>query len=135
VPVARHPVHRAQQDRGKVSVAFRGEKDAGYASTSKMITECAICLLLQDASNVAGIWTPGATMGEKLISRLVRNAGSPYKSRAKTERIAGERAPNRRRIFDPTLQIALRVSSFDLRSIVVGVLPVAFIKSNTFIGM
>jgi len=67
------------KDRGKISVAVRGDRDPGYGSTSKMITECAICLL-QDASDVAaGIWTPGAAMGEKLISRLVRNAGLTFK--------------------------------------------------------
>ncbi|UVO38276.1 saccharopine dehydrogenase NADP-binding domain-containing protein [Bradyrhizobium arachidis] len=67
------------KDRGKISVAVRGDRDPGYGSTSKMITECAICLL-QDASNVPpGIWTPGAAMGEKLISRLVRNAGLTFK--------------------------------------------------------
>jgi short subunit dehydrogenase-like uncharacterized protein len=67
------------KDRGKISVAVQGDKDPGYGSTSKMITESAICLL-QDASDVAaGIWTPGAAMGEKLISRLVRNAGLTFK--------------------------------------------------------
>jgi short subunit dehydrogenase-like uncharacterized protein len=63
---------------GSISVAVRGDKDPGYASTSKMITECAICLL-QDKSDVpAGIWTPGAAMGEKLVSRLVMNAGLTF---------------------------------------------------------
>ncbi|MDE5447074.1 NmrA family NAD(P)-binding protein [Bradyrhizobium sp. CSA207] len=66
------------KEHGKISVAVRGDKDPGYASTSKMITECAICLL-QDATDVpAGIWTPGAAMGEKLISRLVQNAGLTF---------------------------------------------------------
>ncbi|MCJ9699889.1 MULTISPECIES: trans-acting enoyl reductase family protein [unclassified Bradyrhizobium] len=69
----------SSKDRGKISVAVRGDRDPGYGSTSKMITECAICLL-QDASDVAaGIWTPGAAMGEKLIPRLVRNAGLTFK--------------------------------------------------------
>ncbi|MGL3107029.1 saccharopine dehydrogenase family protein [Bradyrhizobium sp. BR 1432] len=69
----------SNKDRGKIFVAVRGDRDPGYGSTSKMITECAICLL-QDASDVAaGIWTPGAAMGEKLISRLVRNAGLTFK--------------------------------------------------------
>jgi len=69
----------SSKDRGKISVAVRGDRDPGYGSTSKMITECAICLL-QDASDVAaGIWTPGAAMGERLISRLVRNAGLTFK--------------------------------------------------------
>jgi len=66
------------KDHGKISVAVRGDKDPGYASTSKMITECAICLL-QDSDVAPGIWTPGAAMGEKLITRLVRNAGLTFK--------------------------------------------------------
>jgi short subunit dehydrogenase-like uncharacterized protein len=67
------------KDRGKISVAVRGDRDPGYGSTSKIITESAICLL-QEANNVpAGIWTPGAAMGEKLISRLVQNAGLTFK--------------------------------------------------------
>jgi short subunit dehydrogenase-like uncharacterized protein len=65
------------KDHGKISVAVRGDKDPGYASTSKMITECAICLL-QDSNVAPGIWTPGAAMGEKLITRLVRNAGLTF---------------------------------------------------------
>jgi short subunit dehydrogenase-like uncharacterized protein len=70
------------KDHGRISVAVRGDKDPGYASTSKMITECALCLL-KDASDVAaGIWTPGAAMGEKLISRLVRNAGLTFRVEA-----------------------------------------------------
>ncbi|MBR0954911.1 saccharopine dehydrogenase family protein [Bradyrhizobium canariense] len=68
----------SSKDHGKISVAVRGDRDPGYGSTSKIVTECAICLL-QDASDVAaGIWTPGAAMGEKLISRLVRNAGLTF---------------------------------------------------------
>jgi len=69
----------SSKDRGKISVAVRGDRDPGYGSTSKMITECAICLL-EDASDVAaGVWTPGAAMGDKLIPRLVRNAGLTFK--------------------------------------------------------
>jgi short subunit dehydrogenase-like uncharacterized protein len=43
-----------------------------------MISECAICLL-RDAPEVpAGIWTPGAAMGHKLIKRLVDHAGITF---------------------------------------------------------
>jgi len=49
----------------KVRAAVKGDRDPGYGSTSKMISECAICLL-RDAADVApGIWTPGAAMGHK----------------------------------------------------------------------
>jgi short subunit dehydrogenase-like uncharacterized protein len=62
----------------QVRVAVRGDRDPGYGSTSKMIAECAICLL-RDAPEVpGGIWTPGAAMGHRLIKRLVDNAGLTF---------------------------------------------------------
>ena len=62
-------------DGRQVRVAVKGDRDPGYGSTSKMIAECAICLL-RDAPDVkAGIWTPGAAMGDRLIKRLVDHAG------------------------------------------------------------
>ena len=65
-------------DGRQVRVAVRGDRDPGYGSTSKMISECAICLL-RDAPEVpAGIWTPGAAMGDKLIKRLVEHAGITF---------------------------------------------------------
>ena len=58
-------------DGKQVRAAVKGDRDPGYGSTSKMISECAICLL-RDAPDVpAGIWTPGAAMGDRLIKRLV----------------------------------------------------------------
>ncbi|MCS3730159.1 saccharopine dehydrogenase family protein [Bradyrhizobium betae] len=65
-------------DGRQVRAAVRGDLDPGYASTAKMISECAICLL-RDASDVpAGLWTPGAAMQHKLIKRLVDNAGLTF---------------------------------------------------------
>ena len=62
----------------QVRVAVRGDRDPGYGSTSKMIGECAVCLL-RDAANVpAGIWTPGAAMGDRLIKRLTDHAGLTF---------------------------------------------------------
>ena len=54
-----------------------GDKDPGYASTSKMISEAALCLA-QDVDRTAtpgGIWTPMSAMGAKLIERLQTKAG------------------------------------------------------------
>jgi short subunit dehydrogenase-like uncharacterized protein len=59
----------------QVRVAVRGDRDPGYGSTSKMIAECAICLLRDTPEVPGGIWTPGAAMGNRLIKRLVDNAG------------------------------------------------------------
>ncbi len=65
-------------DGRQVRVSVKGDRDPGYGSTSKMIAECAICLL-RDAPDVpAGIWTPGAAMQERLIKRLVDNAGLTF---------------------------------------------------------
>ncbi len=53
-----------------------GDKDPGYGSTSKMITEAA--LTLNDTSRQTtpgGVWTPAAAMGDALIARLQERAG------------------------------------------------------------
>ncbi|MEA2899351.1 MAG: hypothetical protein QOJ84_4966 [Bradyrhizobium sp.] len=69
-------------DGRQVRVAVKGDRDPGYGSTSKMISECAVCLL-RDAPDVAGgIWTPGAAMGDCLIKRLVDNAGLTFEVEA-----------------------------------------------------
>ena len=64
-------------DGRQVRIALRGDRDPGYGSTSKMITECAICLgEMPDIP--AGIWTPGAAMGNRLIKRLIDHAGITF---------------------------------------------------------
>ena len=65
-------------DGRQVRVAVRGDRDPGYGSTSKMIAECAICLVRDMADLAGGIWTPGAAMGDRLIKRLVDNAGLTF---------------------------------------------------------
>ncbi|MDI4236146.1 saccharopine dehydrogenase NADP-binding domain-containing protein [Bradyrhizobium sp. Arg237L] len=65
-------------DGRQVRASVKGDRDPGYGSTAKMISECAICLL-RDAPDVpAGIWTPGAAMKDKLIKRLVDHAGLTF---------------------------------------------------------
>jgi short subunit dehydrogenase-like uncharacterized protein len=69
-------------DGRQARVVVRGDRDPGYGSTSKMIAECAVCLL-RDAPEVrGGIWTPGAAMGDRLIKRLVENAGLTFQVEA-----------------------------------------------------
>jgi short subunit dehydrogenase-like uncharacterized protein len=65
-------------DGRQVSAAVKGDRDPGYGSTSKMISECAICLLRDTPDVAAGIWTPGAAMGDRLIKRLVDHAGLTF---------------------------------------------------------
>jgi short subunit dehydrogenase-like uncharacterized protein len=69
-------------DGRQVRVAVRGDRDPGYGSTSKMITECGICLLRDTPEVPAGIWTPGAAMGHRLIKRLVDHAGLTFEVEA-----------------------------------------------------
>jgi short subunit dehydrogenase-like uncharacterized protein len=65
-------------DGRQVRAAVKGDRDPGYGSTSKMISECAICLLRDTPDVPAGIWTPGAAMGDRLIKRLVDHAGLTF---------------------------------------------------------
>ncbi|MBT9506477.1 saccharopine dehydrogenase NADP-binding domain-containing protein [Rhodoferax sp.] len=59
-------------------VSVRGDRDPGYGSTSKMITQAAICLLKDASQTPGGIWTPAAAMGVPLIQRLQAHAGLTF---------------------------------------------------------
>ncbi|MEO6279942.1 saccharopine dehydrogenase NADP-binding domain-containing protein [Roseateles sp.] len=58
----------------------KGDRDPGYGSTCKMISETALCLL-QDVDRDAtpgGVWTPGSAMGLALVRRLQDRAGLTF---------------------------------------------------------
>ncbi|MBK0113537.1 MULTISPECIES: saccharopine dehydrogenase family protein [unclassified Delftia] len=59
-------------------VGVKGDRDPGYGSTSKMITEAAVCLLQDAPDTPGGIWTTAPAMGNALISRLKANAGLSF---------------------------------------------------------
>jgi short subunit dehydrogenase-like uncharacterized protein len=65
-------------DGRQVRASVKGDRDPGYGSTSKMIAECAICLLRNTPDVPSGIWTPGAAMRHSLIKRLVDRAGITF---------------------------------------------------------
>ena len=65
-------------DGRQIHASVRGDRDPGYGSTSKMIAECAVCLLRDAADVKGGVWTPGAAMGNRLIKRLTANAGLTF---------------------------------------------------------
>ncbi|UPJ53025.1 saccharopine dehydrogenase NADP-binding domain-containing protein [Bradyrhizobium sp. 200] len=65
-------------DGRQARAVVKGDRDPGYGSTSKMISECAICLLRDTSDVPAGFWTPGAAMQHKLIKRLVDHAGLTF---------------------------------------------------------
>jgi len=56
---------------GKLSVSVYGDKDPGYGSTSKIISEAALCLgQTAREETPGGIWTPASAMGQSLVDRL-----------------------------------------------------------------
>lgn len=64
-------------DGRMLRASVRGDRDPGYGSTSKIISECALCLIKDGGATAAGggVWTPGAAMGLRLVSRLQARAG------------------------------------------------------------
>jgi short subunit dehydrogenase-like uncharacterized protein len=67
------------EDARQVRVSVSGTEDPGYASTSKMLAECAVCLAKDDVAAPGGMWVPGAAMGDKLVRRLEQNAGIAFR--------------------------------------------------------
>jgi len=61
----------------RLRVAVTGDRDPGYGSTSKMISEAAVCLL-ENRSTPGGIWTTAPALGQALIERLRANAGLTF---------------------------------------------------------
>lgn len=59
-------------------VGVKGDRDPGYGSTSKMITEAAVCLLQDAPDTPGGIWTTAPAMCNALIARLKANAGLSF---------------------------------------------------------
>lgn len=65
-------------DGTRIDAVVTGDRDPGYGSTSKMIAECALCLVQDVADAKGGIWTPGAIMGQPLRKRLIEKAGLTF---------------------------------------------------------
>jgi short subunit dehydrogenase-like uncharacterized protein len=69
------------RDGRQIRAAVTGDSDPGYVSTSKMITETAICL--KEAEDVpGGMWTPAAALGSRLLDRLSALAGLTFQIEA-----------------------------------------------------
>jgi short subunit dehydrogenase-like uncharacterized protein len=56
----------------------KGDRDPGYGSTSKMLTESAVCLAKNKLDVAGGFWTPASAMGSQLLERLRKNAGLSF---------------------------------------------------------
>lgn len=61
----------------RASVIVSGDRDPGYGSTSRMVTEAALALLHDVGRDATpgGVWTPGAALGLALVRRLEAHAG------------------------------------------------------------
>ena len=68
----------ADIDEGCIEARVTGDMDPGYGSTSKMITESAMCLIHDCNDLPGGIYTPAPAMGNKLIKRLIEKAGLTF---------------------------------------------------------
>lgn len=62
----------------RYETVVRGDRDPGYGSTSKMISETANCLNEDRPEGPGGILTPGAALGEELVKRLHERAGVTF---------------------------------------------------------
>ena len=82
-----------QRERGRFDLLFigtgvdgktykarvTGDRDPGYGSTAKMISEAALCLNeCKPGAPEGGFWTPASAMGQTLIERLRANAGLTF---------------------------------------------------------
>jgi short subunit dehydrogenase-like uncharacterized protein len=62
----------------RVIVGVKGDRDPGYGSTSKMLTEAAMCLLNEAADAPGGVLTAAPVFGQAIIDRLQKSAGITF---------------------------------------------------------
>ncbi|MBP6748228.1 MAG: saccharopine dehydrogenase NADP-binding domain-containing protein [Xanthomonadaceae bacterium] len=68
-------------DGRALTASVFGDRDPGYGSTCKMISEAALCLAhdIDRTRTPGGVWTPAAAMGMTLVERLQAKAGLTFK--------------------------------------------------------
>ena len=66
------------EDGTMIRARVKGDRDPGYGSTSKMLSESAVCLASDELPAGGGFWTPVSAMGEPLLQRLTDNAGLSF---------------------------------------------------------
>lgn len=73
-------VFRGTTAKGDVTACrVTGDRDPGYGSTAKMLSQAAACLAKDVPDEVAGgFWTPATIMGDILIERLQAHAGLTF---------------------------------------------------------
>ncbi|MEO1241872.1 MAG: saccharopine dehydrogenase NADP-binding domain-containing protein [Pseudomonadota bacterium] len=82
----------------RLTLVVSGDRDPGYGASSRMIGEVAVCLAqdLPKSALPGGFWTPAAAIANKLIPRLIENAGMKFALLTET----GERCPIGPELFD-----------------------------------
>lgn len=65
-------------DGRTVRARITGDQDPGYGSTSKMLSECAVCLAKDELDGGGGVLTPASAMPRPLLKRLRANAGLTF---------------------------------------------------------
>lgn len=67
-------------DGQRLRAVVRGDRDPGYGSTAKMISESALCLASDPDRALCGggVWTAGSAMGMALLPRLQERAGLTF---------------------------------------------------------
>ncbi len=68
-------------DGSLLRTRITGDQDPGYGSTSKMLSECAVCLAKDELDSSGGVLTPAAAMARPLLERLQKNAGLSFELR------------------------------------------------------
>lgn len=67
----------------KIRCRVTGDRDPGYGSTAKMLSQAAACLARDVPEDVpGGFWTPATIMGDRLIERLKAHAGLTFELEA-----------------------------------------------------
>lgn len=63
-----------------IKVKVTGDRDPGYGSSGKMLGQAAVCLARDIGRDevAGGFWTPATIFGERLIKRLVADAGLTF---------------------------------------------------------
>lgn len=67
------------EDGQEIKTKVYGDMDPGYGSTSKIISQAAVCLAEQVSDDVkGGFWTPATILGDQIIDRLNAHSGVTF---------------------------------------------------------
>ena len=73
-------LHGQNKKGQQLMIKVTGDRDPGYGCTAKMLAQAGLCLAfdLPKEDKAGGFWTPATAMGEKLIPRLIGDAGMTF---------------------------------------------------------